>query len=134
MENKKRTITISANDGKEFSGTDYIGLVKKCDEYEDKLRKEREQKEEIEQRKEAELKNINDCFDEIIKNIKAYEKATGEILAINFDPYNITIRVNKESRYARKSENVYSSIEKDIMDIVNSKPNLFFYLDLKINI
>ena len=126
MENKKRTITISANDGKEFSGTDYIELVKKCDEYEDKLRKEREQKEKIEQRKEAELKNINDCFDEIIKNIKAYEKATGEILAIDFDPYNITIRVNKESRYARKSENVYSSIEKDIMDIVNSKPNLFF--------
>lgn len=94
-----RLITIKANNGKVFTGTNYIDLENEVNEYEANLklqqekaeaeRKAKEEKQnELAEYRKVKLKEINDDFSKAVAKIKEYEKETGYKVIYNMDYTN----------------------------------------------
>ena len=100
-------VKIYAEDGKEFSGTNYEALVKERNAYEanQKLKKEKEEAErktreekqkKLLQYRSTRLKEINDDLFKVVDKIREYEKETGYKVIYAYD-YSIDKTVVKDT-------------------------------------
>ena len=99
MNNK---ITITATDGKVFTGTidGYTDLVEELNAYESDLRLKK-QEEEVERRRKEEAKkscveNLNNCITLMNKAIEDYTNTTGENLQFVTEDGKLAIRKHDE--------------------------------------
>ena len=92
-------ITITASDGRTFTGTDFKTLEEECYCYEAEL-KSKKQKEEAERKEKEEkrktllqyrntkLKEINEDLTKVVEKIRVYEKETGYKIIYSYDYSN----------------------------------------------
>lgn len=117
MNNK---ITITASDGKVFTGTidNYVDLLKQIKEYEDKLELEKREREErlrkLEEERKAKKKAEEKAFNVVKDTVDLLNKAIEDYKKINNDLY-ITI-VNGKVKVDRSADYVKSL---DLTDLIN---------------
>lgn len=122
-------IKIYAENGKEFSGTDYKALVEERDTYEADLKLKEakaeaerkaseEKKKKLDQYRESKLKEINDILQKSKSLIDEYEKETGNklIYGINYCGGGLNVKEVKNS-----IDYAWDNLFDDIFRTIRSK-------------